>query len=386
MTETSGFAKYTESVWDGKYPTNAAYKVTNAGAPISAEKSLYKAANTNAMFTATQLAYYADKALASDIALYNDIDMKSLTFKGLLSPTAAVSIDGKIKNDATDHTKHKIGNLKVFNKETVLTVDYAVPMGLFNTAASALTVDHLELANVEAQTTLMPYKATEFSTNGNVVVGIGALVGNASRKVTTKYVTVTLKNQNFGSTNTANKFINVGGLIGYASAGADIQNTNVSGAPIAGYRDLGGLIGTATTAGAAYDFNTCTTNVTFSQAVANTNTMDCWYASIGGFIGLCSAKPDVTITGTNSAAAINDAQNTYWGKMYVSSTSTSDGRFYNFTRAQNYLGFSGRVPSDADYGFGTVTIGGTAQTVPATVPVAAVPANSLYYFMTEHTN
>lgn len=390
LTESTGFAKYTESVWDGKYPTNNDYKVTNAGAPISAEKSLYPAASANAMFTATQLAYYAGNALATNIDLYNDLDMKSLTFKGMQSPSAAVTFNGKKLADAADNSKHKISNLKLYNEEVHTTPGdnhtTALPLGLFNLAEQALTVNYLELANVEAQTALMPKNVDAFTTcTDTKIVGVGALVGTATAKVTAKYVTVGLKNQNFGYTGSA-AFIHVGGLIGYASDGAEIENTSVSGAPISGYRALGGLIGKATTLGKEYKFIATTTNVTFNMTTRNNNTMDCWFASIGGFIGMCTAKPDVTLVGTaNSAADPGYATNTYKGKMYVSSTSTSDGRFYDFTSKQNFLGFSGRVPSDADYGFGTVKINGVAQNVPAAVP-AAGNANSLYIFNTEHQN
>lgn len=393
LTETTGFVKYTESVWDGKYPTNPAYNRTTTSAPISAEKSLYKAAYPNAMFTATQLAYYAEYQLGTFIHLFNDLDMKSLPFKGMLDPSAAVTFEGKIKNAATDHTKHKIKNLKLYREEVHTGVGdthtSAAPMGLFAYATQALTIDHIELTNVEAQTALMPYAAA-FTTHtdcGGAIVGVGALVGTTTAKVTAKYVDVTLKNQNFGFTGTTkgDNFVNVGGLIGYAADGADIQNTNVSGAPISGYRALGGIIGTAVKGTNDYEFTATTTNVTFNQAIANDNTMDCWYASIGGFIGLCSAKPNVTLVGTaNAAAAISD--DTFSGKKYVSSTSTSDGRFYNFTRNQNFLGFAGRVAADADYGFGTVKINGATWTVPGVVPYTGATTTSLYYFQTEHTN
>lgn len=393
LTETNGFAKYTESVWNGEYPTNINYFRTNVTAAPT-EKSLYRVNGANGMFTATQLAWFAEHAMSTFVHLQNDIDMKSKTFKGLMAPSMAVTFEGKAKVDATDNTSHKISNLKLYNAEVHNAVGdthtTAAPMGLFNTATSALTVEYLTLENVEAQTDLMPYGTTlavptGFTTHtGNVVVGVGALVGNASAKVTAKYVDVTLKNQKFGYTETEGEFINVGGLIGYANAGADIQNTNVSGAPISGYRQLGGLIGTAATAGMSYDFTACTTNVTFNQEIANNNTMDCKYASIGGFIGKCEAKPNVTLVGAaNSTAAIDDTQNAYWGKMYVSSTTTSDGRFYNFERKQNFLGFSGRVPTDADYGFGIVKINSVVQDVPATVPNEGT-ANSLYIFNTEH--
>ena len=391
LTETSGFAKYTESVWNGKYPTNSDYKVTNAGTPASAEKSLYKAAQANAMFTATQLAYYADAALATDIHLYNDLDMKSLAFKGMLDPAAAVTFEGKIKTDLADHSKHKIKNLKLYREEKHTAVGdthtSAAPMGLFAYATQALTIDHIELTNVEAQTALMPYAAA-FTTHtdcGGAIVGVGALVGTTTAKVTAKYVDVTLKNQNFGFTGTTkgDNFVNVGGLIGYAADGAEIENTNVSGAPISGYRNLGGLIGTAVkgTGTTEYKFTATSTNVTFNQAITNDNTMDCWYAAIGGFIGACVGKPDVTLVGTgNTAAAV--AETAFQAKKYVSSTSTSDGRFFNFERKQNFLGFSGRVPSDTDYGFGTVKFNGTTQNVPTSVPNAG-DANSLYIFNTE---
>ena len=392
LTETSGFAKYTESVWNGKYPTNSAYNVTNAGAPASLEKSLYKAAQANAMFTATQLAYYANASLATDIHLYNDLDMKSLAFKGMLDPTAAVTFEGKIKVAAADHSKHKIKNLKLYREEKHTAVGdthtSAAPMGLFAYATQALTIDHIELTNVEAQTALMPYAAA-FTTHtdcGGAIVGVGALVGTTTAKVTAKYVDVTLKSQNFGYTVTTGNFVNVGGLIGYTNGGADIQNSSVSGAPISGYRNLGGLIGTAVkgTGATEYKFTATSTNVTFNQAITNNNTMDCWYAAIGGFIGACVGKPDVTLVGTgNTAAAV--AETAFQAKKYVSSTSTSDGRFYNFERKQNFLGFSGRVPSDTDYGFGTVTINSVVMNVPTAVPSAG-NANSLYIFNTEHTN
>lgn len=394
LTETTGFVKYTESVWDGKYPTNPAYNRTTTSAPISAEKSLYKAAYPNAMFTATQLAYYAEYQLGTFIHLFNDLDMKSLPFKGMLDPSAAVTFEGKIKNAATDHTKHKIKNLKLYREEVHTGVGdthtSAAPMGLFAYATQALTIDHIELTNVEAQTELMPWGTTQavptYTTHtdcGVAVVGVGALVGTTTASVIAKYVDVTLKSQNFGYTATTGNFVNVGGLIGYTNGGADIQNSSVSGAPISGYRNLGGLIGTAVKGGGAteYKFTATSTNVTFNQAITNNNTMDCWYAAIGGFIGACVGKPDVTLVGTaNAAAAVSDAA--FSGKKYVSSTSTSDGRFYNFTRKQNFLGFAGRVPGDADYGFGTVTFNGTAQNVPATVPNAG-DANSLYIFNTE---
>lgn len=394
LTETTGFVKYTESVWDGKYPTNGDYKVTNAGAPASSEKSLYKAAQANAMFTATQLAYYADAALATDIHLYNDLDMKSLAFKGMLAPTAAVTFEGKIKDAAADHSKHKIKNLKLYREEKHTAVSdthtSAAPMGLFAYATQALTIDHIELTNVEAQTALMPWGTTQtvptYTTHTDcdaAVVGVGALVGTTTASVIAKYVDVTLKSQNFGYTATTGNFVNVGGLIGYTNGGADIQNSSVSGAPISGYRNLGGLIGTAVkgTGATEYKFTATSTNVTFNQAITNNNTMDCWYAAIGGFIGACVGKPDVTLVGTgNTAAAIDETA--FQAKKYVSSTSTSDGRFYNFERKQNFLGFSGRVPADADYGFGTVRFNGTAQNVPASVPNAG-DANSLYIFNTE---
>lgn len=385
LTETSGFAKYTESVWDGKYPTNAAYKSTTTATPT--EKSLYWKVGTDGMFTATQLAYFAENTMSGDVKLYNDIDMKSKTFKGLKAPSAIVEFEGSVKDPSVDDKlAHKIKNLKIYTSEFVGTpaVEYAVPMGFFNEATNNLFVKRLALENVEAQTALMPKNAGTFTTNGGTIVGVGALVGNASAKVTAITVSVTLKNQNFGYTNTTGNFVNVGGLIGYASKGVDIAKTTVEGAPISGYRALGGLIGTASGAGQTYEFTASKTNVTFNQAITNTNTMDCWYASIGGFIGRCDAKPNVTISGTlNSAAAV--AETAFQAKKYVSSTSTSDGRFFNFERKQNFLGFSGRVPSDTDYGFGTVTINSVVMNVPAAVPSAG-NANSLYIFNTEHTN
>jgi len=115
--------------------------------------------------------------------------------------------------------------------------------------------------------------------------------------------------------------------------------------------------------------------------------MDSWFGAIGGFIGTCTAKPNVTLVGSdNKAKAIDDTQNPYWGKMYVSSTSTADGRFFNLTRHQNFLGFSGRASGDTDFGFGTVTINGSAWTVPAVVPYETTPVgNVLYHFTTEHS-
>ncbi len=392
LTEDQGFAKYTESVWNGEYPTNVNYNKTVASAPASAEKSLYKSAAPNAMFTATQLACYAEYELGSYIHLYNDLDMKSKVFKGMLSPSLPVTFEGKIKNDASDHSKHKIKNLKLYRAEVHTGAGdnhtSAAPMGLFATATQALTIDHIEVTNVEAQTALMPYAVATYTTHtdcGGAIVGVGALVGTASAKVTAKYVDVALKNQNFGFTGTekGKNFVNVGGLIGYASDGVVIENTNVTGtAPISGYRALGGLIGTAVKGTNDYEFTATTTSVTFNQVIPNDNTMDCWYASVGGFIGLCKDKPNVTLVGTaNNAAAITEPFST---KLYVSSTSTSDGNFYNFTRKQNFLGFSGRVPGDADYGFGTVKINGVTQNVPATVPNDG-DAKSLYIFKDAHS-
>ena len=235
------------------------------------------------------------------------------------------------------------------------------------------------LSNEELLAILIKSGTNKYSDFANV----GAVAGIVSDAATFQGITV--EDAEFdGSLRT--DVYNVGGLIGYTNGGADIQNSSVSGAPISGYRNLGGLIGTAVkgTGATEYKFTATSTNVTFNQAITNNNTMDCWYAAIGGFIGACVGKPDVTLVGTgNTAAAV--AETAFQAKKYVSSTSTSDGRFYNFERKQNFLGFSGRVPSDTDYGFGTVTINSVAMNVPAAVPSPG-NANSLYIFNTEHTN
>ena len=380
LTEENSFVKYTESLWDGKVPTNATYQFSTTSAPAEPKKSLYAAANATNLITASQIAWMQDNdCTASTLFLINDINMNTKDFKGIQNQTTLTTFHGN---------SHKIKNLKLFNKETLGSpaVDYALSTGLFvEVNTNALSVDNLALENVEHQTALTAKGGASFTNNSGKVIGVGALVGSAEKKITANKVSATFKNQFFGSEATNKLFVNVGGLIGCASAGVDIKSCTVTGAKLAGFNALGGLVGRLS----GTDANTidaCTTAVTFDQKFVNDNTMDCWYASIGGFVGLATGGAPIAITGTNSVSPINDRTDTSltnWNKKYVSSTSTSDGKFYDFTRNQNYLGFSGRASGDANYGYGTVTIGGTSYTVPTTVPATSTN-NVLYYFNHQH--
>lgn len=300
LTQTEGFAKFTESIWNGEYATNATYKnqftqVDGAGRFV---------------YTATQLA--RTWGYASDANLANDIDLKSNAFKGI---TKGGNFEGievvRVKEDSEADTYPTIKNLKLEEGNN----------GLFAVINAAATISNITIDGV---TTALPTDAN--STN------IGAIAGKASAAVTIENVTV--KNINIAGA-TGKALSNVGGLIGQATAAIDVTDATVVGT-IDGYKSLGGFVGTTNSAS---KFDGCDASaIAFKQTFNSPKAMDIDYATIGGFIGNVTDAVAVTVTEGVAPATINYDKP---AKMYVSDTSSETGNFYTYEARQNFIGFSG---------------------------------------------
>lgn len=362
----AGVFTWTESVWDGKTPTNTTYAKSNFSTPV-AGKSQHPLASAVAILTATQLAYYQANE-AGTLRLFNDFDMNNKAWKGIMSVSAGQTFFGHentIENLTLDATK-------------------ATANGLFATVGSEYTIQDVKLKNVAANLTV--------ANNG----GIGAVIGTNTAAVTVKNVDVTLKNV-FGSTSSDKSVQNVGGVIGLSSGKAALEDVTVTG-KLGGYSNLGGLIGKS--AGNQTDVKgdcvvTLDASTPFTQNYASGFEMDMSYASIGTAVGTISGG-SIHLRNLSKFTGFKETTKAYNNRgavCFASSSSATDGNFYWFERIQNFVGYSGKTALGGlvytggaynDYATGTDHIG-QAWNIPDAVPMATgyTTTYSLYKFVTK---
>lgn len=352
--------KYTESKWDGNLITNPNYltkytKYDNARADEEAFLAApYNGKTDNAIFTASQLASMG--AGLNNLRLLNDINMNG----------TAESVKGKFKSIQTlkgsfiafDHT---IKNLNL---------DGNMAAGLFaSTETAATSVENLKITNVTADKTVD-------------VAGLGAVIAVNMGPVTIKNVEVTGINFKTAS----GKYLSyVGGILGYANNTATVTNVKVAG-EIDGYQGLGGIIGVAAAAPTITKGDA--TGISFKQTYDNGLAMDIKYARVGGFIGSVAKGIKATIAESAGKAPADAAfANLKTAKMYTSNTTVGSGKFYNYQREQNFIGFSGNKLDGTDESgkMSTSVINGTNYCVDADWTDGATTAKSHNHGTTAYT-
>jgi hypothetical protein len=201
-----------------------------------------------------------------------------------------------------------------------LNLDGTKGFGLFNiTETAATSIQDLKVKTVTA-------------TKTSIFTGLAALVNTAGGPITVKNVDVS----GIDFKNTAAKFQQVGGIIGWGANTVTMESVKAAGT-IDGYAYLGGLVGYLS--GANSTFDKCdASGIAFKQSWDSGQAMDIDYARVGGFVGTVAAGKSVTIKDGVAPTDINFDKK---AKMYTSDTAVGTGKFYNYNKEQTFIGFSG---------------------------------------------
>ena len=283
------------------------------------------------MFTATQLSV-TDAFDKAELSIRNDIDMDNQPYAGIKENTnAALVVDGTYTADKKLVYADAEDGKKVF---TISKLNYGmIGNGLFNKFAGN-KIENLNIAGVKSELNTTKAQNT-----------VGGLIGEATAGANIGFVNVT------GIALAAEH--NIGGLIGTSNGATNIYNCSVNCSvadnSIKGGYALGGLVGLVKANILAE--NCDASGIKFKQDFDSEKKMDIKYAKVGGFFGTVENKSQVEIVDGKAPASINYDKK---AMMYVSDVNESLGNFYDYKANQNFIGYCGHVGAK-----GGVTIAGT---------------------------
>lgn len=307
-----------------------------------------------AITSAAQLAGYNSSAdariLAKEIDLDGNCPENTVDLAKVLNGNYNVFGKSAGNNDVTAIAQADIKNMQIGDAATTLTDG---DHGLFQTSAASGAVYNLKISDAKI-----------LGKTGSIAANIGTLIGKAGAAIIVKNVDVTgLTATITGKTDyaTANKYLNIGGVIGQVSGGTATMLDVTSAGTIKANGSLGGIIGNvavATNSKAVFGEekqNTSDSKYYAEQECSSTIAMtvtegqaeyDPLYAMVGKLVGSSD------LAGNGVSIYTKNALTSTFGVPEKAKASRITSTFailrYNIERGLDEVGFSGYTDFDTE--------------------------------------